>query len=237
MKKALITTAVLLTFCAVEVVAQSLHYDPFYILPGTAGSMGADAGLSTGDIASIADASDVYLMGKYSINGALEIGARVGFGILNDGADSFQALQVGAKYGLSEKSVVTLNILAPLGGVDDPGLSVGYMQTMQVSGLDINNHLQIGLLDGYTPEGVAIDLLIEPVKILDDRLTGYLDILISTNTDGFSDNLAINLGPNLDYMLTEGLVINAGITVGISGDAKQDDIGLAITAIKTTGGK
>lgn len=237
MRKALITTAVLLVFYAAQASAQTLHYDPFYILPGTAGSMGADAGLSTGDIGSIADASDVYLIGKYSVSGKLEAGTRVTFGILNDGTDSFQALQIGAKYGLSEKSAITLNLLAPLGGVDDPGLSMGYMQTMQVGGLDVNNHLQVGLLDGYAPKGVAIDLFIEPVKLFDDQLTGYLDILISSNTDAFGDNLAINLGPNLDYVLTKGLVLNVGITVGIAGDAQQKDVGLALTAIKTMSGK
>lgn len=57
-------------------------------------------------------------------------------------------------------------------------------------------------------------------------------MLISTNTDDIAgDPLGINLGPNVDYMLNDSTVINAGITAGIAGDGKQEDLGLIVTLI------
>ena len=48
--------------------------------------------------------------------------------------------------------------------------------------------------------------------------------MVGTNTD--------NLGPNyVDVTLNEKAVINAGITIGIAGDAKQDDVGLVVTLV------
>mgnify|MGYP000542516520 FL=1 len=223
----------LLVCSTIQVGAQALHYDPYYVLPGAAGGIGVDAGLSTGDIGSIFDGSETYLVGKYSINDKLEAGARLTLGILHDGRDSFSDITVGAKYGLSATSALTLNV-TPFNEAEEIGLSVGYMMTTQMGGMDVNNHLQIGLLDGYA-SGLAIDLFIEPVKIIDEKITGYLDILISTDTDAFSNNLGVDLGPNVDYALMEDLVFNAGVTVGIAGDGKQQDVGLMITAIKTMG--
>ncbi|MBT4502709.1 MAG: hypothetical protein HOC74_33565 [Gemmatimonadetes bacterium] len=233
MKKMTILFIALLVCSTIQVGAQALHYDPYYVLPGAAGGIGVDAGLSTGDIGSIFDGSETYLVGKYSINDKLEAGARLTLGILHDGRDSFSDITVGAKYGLSATSALTLNV-TPFNEAEEIGLSVGYMMTTQMGGMDVNNHLQIGLLDGYA-SGLAIDLFIEPVKIIDEKITGYLDILISTDTDAFSNNLGVDLGPNVDYALMEDLVFNAGVTVGIAGDGKQQDVGLMITAIKTMG--
>jgi hypothetical protein len=233
MKKMTILFIALLVCSTIQVGAQALHYDPYYVLPGAAGGIGVDAGLSTGDIGSIFDGSETYLVGKYSINDKLEAGARLTLGILHDGRDSFSDITVGAKYGLSATSALTLNV-TPFNEAEEIGLSVGFMMTTQMGGMDVNNHLQIGLLDGYA-SGLGIDLFIEPVKIIDEKITGYLDILISSDTDAFSDNLGVNLGPNVDYALMEDLVFNAGVTVGIAGDGKQQDVGLMITAIKTMG--
>jgi len=235
MKKISILFVALMIFPAVQASAQALHYDPYYVLPGAAGGIGIDAGLSNGDIGSIFDGSDTYLVGKYSISDKLEAGARLTLGILHDGRDSFSDVTVGAKYGLSATSALTLNV-TPFNEAEEIGLSVGYMMTTQMGGMDVNNHLQIGLLDGYA-SGLGIDLFIEPVKIIDEKITGYLDILISTDTDAFGDNLGVDLGPNADYALMENLVINAGVTVGIAGDGKQEEVGLKVTAIKTLGGE
>jgi len=235
MKKISLLFVALLICSSVQVGAQALHYDPYYVLPGAAGGIGIDAGLSTGDIGSIFDGSDTYLMGKYSISEKLEAGARLTLGILHDGRDSFSDITVGAKYGLSATSALTLNV-TPFNEAEEIGVSVGYMMTTQMGGMDVNNHLQIGLLDGYA-SGLGIDLFIEPVKVIDEKLTGYLDILISSDTDAFTDNLGVDLGPNVDYAITENLVVNAGVIVGIAGDGKQQDVGLMVTAIKTLGGE
>lgn len=56
-------------------------------------------------------------------------------------------------------------------------------------------------------------------------------MLVGTNTDSIGDNLGINPGPNVDVTLNEKAVINAGITIGIAGDAKQDDVGLVVTLV------
>lgn len=216
-----------------EAPAQAHLYDVFYGLPGEAGSLGIDVGILSSDVSSIGDVSDVPLMAKYGINGNLEVGARVTFGFLNDGRDSFSSVLAGGKYMLGENNAISVNVLLPVGDADDPGLSVGYMMSMEAFGLLWNDHLQVGLLDGYTQgTGINIDLLLEPYKELNDKMVGYLDILIATNTDEIGDNLGINLGPNVDYILNDGLAVNAGVTVGIAGDQKQDDVGIGVVLLK-----
>jgi hypothetical protein len=222
MKKVLIFAAALLV-CASQVSAQ-LTYDLFYGLPGEAGSMGADVGILNSDIGSIGGATDVPVMIKKSFNDNIEVGAR---------ATSFESLVVGGKYKLGESNALSVGILLPLGDVDDPGLAVGYMMSMEAAGLMWNNQLHLGLLDGHTAgTGIFVDILLEPYKELNDKMVGYLDILIGTNTDDIGgDPLGINLGPNVDYLLSDSMAINAGLTIGIAGDAKADDIGLSVTLL------
>lgn len=233
MKKVLILAAALLV-CSGQVSAQ-LTYDLFYGLPGEAGSMGADVGILNSKLSSIGDATDVPVMVKKSLNDKLEVGGRATLGFLNDGADSFQSLVVGGKYKLGESNALSVSVLLPLGGVDDPGLAVGYMMSMEAAGLMWNNQLHLGLLDGHTfGTGILVDILLEPYKELNDKMVGYLDILIGTNTDDIGgDPLGINLGPNLDYMLSEDLAVNIGITIGIAGDGKADDPGIGIVLLKS----
>ena len=140
---------------------------------------------------------------------------------------------VGAKQGLGGNSAVSVNLLAPIGSAEDPGLALGYMMSTEMAGLTLNNHLQLGLLKGHAAKGIGIDLLIEPVKPLGEKMVGYLDILVATNTEDIGGAyLAINLGPNVDFMLNETTVINAGVTIGLFGDKKASEIGLGIAAIK-----
>lgn len=254
MKKTLVLAAVLLAFGALQATAQitfptiptiniptvtlakaPVHYDPYYVLPGAKGSIGVDAGILSYDVSSIADASDVFAMGKYSITDKIEAGARVTLGFLREDGDAFSSALVGAKYLVTEKSAATANVLIPVGEVEDPGISVGYMQSVMAGSICIDSHLQVGLLDGYTGgTGVNIDLLVEPSKAINDKLTAYLDVLVSTNTDDIAgDYLGINLLPYVDYAIQEGLVVSAGVSIGVAGDAKQDDIGIKVAAIKT----
>jgi len=233
MKRHIALAGFLLSFSALQVAAQGalMHYDPYYVLPGLAGGIGMNAGLSSLDIGSIGDVGDVYVMGKYCLTDKLEVGARATFGFLHDFRDDFSAVVIGAKYALTESSAATLNF-TPFNEMEEHGLSIGYMQSMVLGGIELNNHLQVGLLDAYASQGAAISLQIEPRKVISDRLTGYLDLLIDTNTDGISDYLAINLWPNLDYIVMDGLLINAGVTLGLGGDRKQEDLGIMVSVIK-----
>ena len=231
MKKYILASALTLAVCASQAGAQ-LQYDPFFALPATAGSYGADAGLANWDLSSIGDASDVFVMGKYSLNSKIELGARATLGFLaGDAADTFRHLQVGAKYGLGEKSALGVNLLVPAGEVDDPGLAVGYMMTCSLGGIATNGALQAQLLKGYAAKGANINLFLEPYKAIGSKMVGYLDLYVNTNTDDIGNTLGINLGPNLDYKLNDTLVLNAGVSLGLAGDFKQADPGIGVTLI------
>ena len=234
MKKIFILAGIMMAFCSAQIDAQPpLHYDLYYGLPGSAGSKTLDVGLSTGDIGAIADGSDVPVMAKYSLSDKLEVGARITLGVLNDGADALNTVVLGAKQGLGENSAVSVNLLAPIGGAEDPGLALGYMMSTEMAGMTLNNHLQLGLLKGHAAKGIGIDLLIEPVKPLGEKMVGYLDILVATNTDDIAGTpLAINLGPNVDFMLNETTAVNVGVVIGLAGDSKASEIGLGVAAIK-----
>ena len=189
-------------------------------------------GLAAADISSIGDAGDVNVMGKYSVSDKLEVGAVATLGFLNDFRDDLSAVSAGGKWSLSDMGALTATAAIPIGDIDDLGISLGIMHTRAVSGITINHLLAVGLLDGYTGgTGIAIAALIEPTKELNEKLIGYLDVIIGTNTDSIGDNLGIDLGPNVDYMLSEKITVNAGVTLGIAGDLKQDDLGIVATAI------
>ncbi|MBM3279986.1 MAG: hypothetical protein FJY95_18215 [Candidatus Handelsmanbacteria bacterium] len=230
MKKFCLIGALALAVCASQADAQ-LQYDPFFGLPGKTGTMGVDAGLASADLGAIGDASDVFVMGKYAVSDKLEVGARATLGFLFEGADTFNRLDVGAKYGLGEKSALAVNLLAPLGGVDDPGLAVGYMNACSVGGVSVNGVLQAQLLKGYADPGVNLNLFLEPYKAFGEKMIGYLDLYVNTNTDDIGNTLGVNLGPNVDIKLNDTMVLNAGVSLGLAGDAKQADPGLGVTLI------
>jgi hypothetical protein len=225
MKKFLLAGALSLAFCLGQAGAQ-LHYDPYYALPGKAKTCGALAGIDNWKISEIGDATDIMGMYKHSLSDKLEVGARVTIGSLHEGADALSMVVAGAKWGLGEKRALSANFLVPLGDADDPGLSVGIMNSMALGGLQTNWWLQAGLLKGYAPDGVGLDLLGQCTKGINDKLTGYLDLLVNTNTDEIGDNLGVNLRPHVDYKLNDKSMINLGISIGLAGDAKQDDPGL-----------
>ncbi|MCC7261900.1 MAG: hypothetical protein IT369_05170 [Candidatus Latescibacteria bacterium] len=209
------------------------QYDPFWALPGKAGTMGADVGLANGDLSAIGDASDVFVMGKYSVNDKIEVGARATLGFLaGDNADAFRSVVAGAKYGLGEKSALGVNLLVPVGEAEDPGLSIAYMQNMATGGINWNNQFQVGLLDGYAAKGINLHLFLEPNKAFGAKAVGYLDIIVNTNTDDIGgDPLGINLAPNVDYKLNDKMTLNAGVSLGLAGDGKQADPGIGITLL------
>ncbi len=226
-----IVTALAVVALATSAMAQS--YDLFYVMPGQAGFKGIQAGIAAGDVGSIADVGVVNLGGKYSISDMIEVGALAELGLLNDNLSTLSTITVGAKYSLRETCAATVGLLVPTGDADDPGLSLGFMHTQYMGDMMINNWLQVGLLDGYTGGvGVNISLLVEPTLTFGDKITGYLDVLVATNTDDIAgDFLGINLGPNVDIMINDSAVVNVGVVVGVAGDAKADDLGIGATFI------
>ena len=230
MRNALVAALTVVAF-ATSAMAQS--YDLYYVLPGEAGSKGIEAGIAAADVGSIGDIGVVNLGAKYSLSDMIEVGALAELGMLNDDLSSLSTVTVGAKYSLGETSAATVGLLVPTGDTDDAGLSLGFMYTRNMGDMMVNHWLQVGLLDGYTGGvGVNVDLLIEPTMALGDKLTGYLDILVHTNTDDIAgDFLGIDIGPNVDIMVNDMTVVNVGVTVGAVGDAKADDLGIIATLI------
>ncbi|HJP34028.1 MAG TPA: hypothetical protein QGF95_26060 [Candidatus Latescibacteria bacterium] len=230
MRRVIVSALAALAF-ATGAMAQS--YDLYYVLPGEAGSKGIEAGIAAADVGSIGDVGVVNLGGKYSLSDQIEVGALAELGLLNDALSTLSTITAGAKYSMGEDMALTAGLLIPTGDADDPGLSLGVMKTITSGDLMINNWLQIGLLDGATGGvGVNVDLLIEPTKAFGDKITGYLDILVSTNTDDIAgDHLGIDIGPNADISISDAAVVNVGVTLGAVGDAKADDLGIIATLV------
>ena len=60
----------------------------------------------------------------------------------------------------------------------------------------------------------------------------YVDVLLSTNTDSIADWMSIHLAPNLDIMLSETMVINAGIGVNVyDGLIRNEDIAISLALV------
>jgi len=228
----LFVAGALLLLAAGQIAAQALSYDPYYVLPREAGTVGADLALSTPDAAEIGNMSDVGLMAKYAATDQIEVGLLATLGVLNDGADSFSALTLGAKYALAPERAVTLN-LTPYNGPEELGLSLGIMNSMDLDGLILNKQLQVGLLKGYAAEGVAVEALIEPTMPMSKHAVGYLDVLITSNTDGLGDHLSVLMSPNVDMTVRPGYTANVGIKFSVmSGDLAADtDLGVSAALI------
>ena len=144
----------------------------------------------------------------------------------------FLALLIGAEYGLGDARGLSVNLGALIGDAEDPGLSIGLMNMQQLGGMAVNQHLQIGLLQGYAPAGANIDLLLKPVKEINDKMILFIEVLLSTNTDSIGDFMSIDLAPNLDIMLNDTMVINAGIAVNLyDGIARNEDIAINLAAV------
>ncbi len=142
-------------------ISSPLFYEPYAVLPGIGGGLGINAGLTSADFSSIGDASDTYLMAKYSITDQLEAGMRITSGWLHDHRDSFSDVVIGVKHGLTMMSAVTAG-MAVYNEHDKIGVSAGYMHAMRAGGMNINSHFQAGFMRGYAPDGVVISLNVEP---------------------------------------------------------------------------
>ncbi|MEW6750292.1 MAG: hypothetical protein AB1505_04860 [Candidatus Latescibacterota bacterium] len=217
----------------------AVHYDPYYVMPAEKGGAGLDAGLNSWDLSSLGDRSDVFVSGKYGVIEGVEVGATATVGSLFEYApgvekEALSAVVVGAKYQTLAAGATTVDVLLPVGDAGDPGLALGQMWSTEMGNLGFNNHLQVSFLDGYVVDGVNLDLLIQPVKEFGDGMFGYLDVEFFANTDEFGDTFNIDLLPNVDVMLAEGLLLNGGVRINVyNGTDRSSDVGVRAGLIKT----
>ena len=107
------------------------------------------------------------------------------------------------------------------------------MQTARIgSAFRFNTRLQVAALKGYADEGLVVDLLLEPAHVFSEKLSAYLDLLVTSNTSDLEDNLSVRLEPNFDIGLGDGMVLNAGVSVDLQGGDEQEDVGLFIVLLR-----
>ena len=223
---------------ALETVQVPVHaplsYDPYYVLPGGLGYTSVDIGVRTASstFKELKDVSDIVAMAKFNPHARVEVGAHLTFGFFKDGNSNFSSLVVGSKYQLGTNRAATANIVLPAGDIDNPGLAVGLMQTMRISpAFRFNTRLQVAALKGYAEEGIVVDLLLEPAHVFSEKLSAYLDLLLTSNTSDLEGDLSVRLEPNFDIGLGDGMVLNAGVSVDLQGD-EQEDVGLFIVLLR-----
>ena len=221
--------------------AQPLSYDPYYVLPGGTGYASVDVGVRTiaspSKLKEFKDASDIIAVAKFNPHARVEAGAHLTFGFFKDGSSNFASFVVGGKYQLGPRRAATANVVLPAGDIDNPGVAIGLMQTLEFgTAFRLNSHLQVAALKGYTRayegNGVVGNLLIEPALVVGEKLSAYLDLLISSNTSDLKDNLSVRLEPNLDIGLGDGMVLNAGVSVDLQGGDEREDLGLFIVLLR-----
>ena len=211
-----------------------LSYDPYYVLPGGLGYTSVDIGVRTASstFKELKDVSDIVAMAKFNPHARVEVGAHLTFGFFKDGNSNFSSLVVGSKYQLGTNRAATANIVLPAGDIDNPGLAIGLMQTVRVGpAFRFNTRLQVAALKGYAEEGVVVDLLLEPAQVFSEKLSVYLDLLFTSNTSDLEDDLSIRLEPNFDIGIGDGMVLNAGVSVDLQGD-EREDMGLFIVLLR-----
>ena len=224
---------------ALEAEAPAVHaplsYDPYYVLPGGPGYTSVDIGVRTSPstIKELKDVSDIVAMAKFNPHARVEAGAHLTFGFFKDGSSNFASFVVGGKYQLGPNRAATASIALPAGDISDPGLAVGLMQTARIgSAFRFNTRLQVAALKGYADEGLVVDLLLEPAHVFNEKLSAYLDLLLTSNTSDLEDNLSVRLEPNFDIGLGDGMVLNAGVSVDLQGGDEQEDVGLFIVLLR-----
>ena len=243
---------------ALETVQVPIHaplsYDPYYVLPGGQGYTSVDIGVRTAPstFKELKDVSNIIAMAKFNPHTRVEVGAHLTFGFFKDGNSNFSSLVVGSKYQLGTNRAATANIVLPAGDIDNPGLAIGLMQTVEFgTAFRLNSHIQVAGLEGYTGDededaiensnddegngmignGVVGNLLIEPALVFNEKLSVYLDLLLTSNTSDLEGDLSIHLEPNLDLGIGDGMVLNAGVSVNLQGD-EQEDMGLFIVLLR-----
>ncbi len=216
------------------VVHAPLSYDPYYVLPGGLGYTSVDIGVRTtsSTFKELKDASDIVAMAKFNPHARFEVGTQLTFGFFKDGRSNLSSIVVGSKYQLGPNRAATVGLALPAGDISEPGLAVGLMQTIRMGPtFRFNTRLQVAALKGYAEEGIVVDLLLEPAQVFSEKLSAYLDLLLTSNTADLADDLSVRLAPNLDIGLGDGTVLNAGVSVDLQGE-EQDDVELFIVLLR-----
>ena len=218
-------------------VLAPLSYDPYYVLPGGSGHASVDLGVQTPDLNGLIDGSNVLAMAKFSASDPIEIGAHFTFGFINENAANFSSLVIGGKYKLGNSGAAPANLVLPAGDIKDPGLSLGIMQSLSINdSFRINAQMQIAALKGYTAKdggkGLVAEMLFEPTKSISKNLTIYAPLYIRSNSQDLGDLLAINLHPNIDFSLGDGMVLNTGVSLGLAGKAQAQQLGLFLFILR-----
>ncbi len=212
-----------------------LSYDPYYVLPGGLGYTSVDMGVRTAPstFKELKDVSDIVAMAKFSPHAHIELGVRLALGFFKDGSSNLSSLVVGSKYQLGPNRAATAGIALPAGDISDPGLAVGLMQTVRIGpAFRFNTRLQVAALKGYAEQGLVVDLLLEPAQVFSERLSAYLDLLLTSNTAALEDDLSVRLEPNLDLGLGDGTVLNVGVSVDLQGGDEREDVGLFVVLLR-----
>ena len=227
---------------ALETEAPAVHaplsYDPYYVLPGGPGYTSVDIGVRTSPstFKELKDVSNIVAMAKFNPHARFELGAQLTFGFFKDHSSNFSSIVVGGKYQLGPNRAATTNFALPAGDIDNPGLAIGLMQTVEFgTAFRLNSHLQVAALKGYTHayegKGVIGNLLVEPAMVFNEKLSAYLDLLITSNTSDLEGDLSVRLEPNIDIGLGDGMVLNAGVSMDLQ-DEEQEDVGLFIVLLR-----
>ena len=212
-----------------------LSYDPYYVLPGGLGYTSVDIGVRTAPstFKELKDVSNIVAMAKFNPHARVEVGAHLTFGFFKDGNSNFSSLVIGSKYQLGTNRAATANVVLPAGDIDNPGLAIGLMQTVRVGpAFRFNTRFQAAALKGYADEGLVVDLLLEPAHVFSEKLSAYLDLLITSNTSDLEGDLSIRLEPNIDIGLGDGMVLNAGVSLDLQGGDEQENMGLFIVLLR-----
>lgn len=235
MKRGIFLIAGFLILAVGQVWAQGISYDPFYVLPGDVGVVGAELGFITPDASQIGKVSDLDLMVKGNVANGLEVGVRAIVGVLNDTGDDLSSVTLGGKWAVGKWTAITAN-LTPLNDREETGFSIGLMSSMYAGGIGVNSQLLVGFGKGYAPEGKLIEALIQPVLPFGEKVITYLDVLMWTDTEKPGGRLGILLAPNVDLQLTEGLALNSGFQFSVySGKwiTRDTDLGLTLRLLQT----
>ena len=203
--------------------AQALGFDPYFSHPGYAQDLGlALLPASTPDITKIGEMSTTDVMAKYSIDSHFEVGARASFGFLHDQADALSSLTLGGRYLWQEDLSVAIH-LTPQNEAGALGLSLGALGSFHFTELDLDTKFELGLLDGYTPVGASLHLLVRPSRHLHRGITGFIDLDVMSNTDDLGEHLSVLMGPNVEIELDEGWRINTGAFFSVMSGAFAAD--------------
>ena len=233
-----ICNLVLLLFgSAVASFAQApIHYDPFFVLPGSKGEKSIVAASHSGDVKDIGKTTNTILMSKFSPGKNTEVGAHLTFGFLNNSAKSFSTLSVGSKYRLGGNRAATITLALPAKDVKDPGISLGFMNTSIINtGFEINQMVSLGGLKGYTSKNstLVFNVLLEPVFNINDRWAVVPAVIAVSDTEDMSNHLAVDLNPSVDWLVADGNLINIGCSFGIAGSNKANTTSISIGLLRS----